>query len=212
MSPTSFDRVDQHASRVLEAVRHAGPASCNGVAGSWARCLNVHHLDPRRGGRPTVLDSLALEARRARMADVIECARYEMTTLYQQLGDPESAVVLTDMDGVIVQMVISPEFDSVVRPLGLEEGAIWSEAEAGTNGMGTCAVEAGPVVVHQEDHFFTELTSLTCSAVPIHDPTGRLCAVLDVSSRSRTSPQHLLLLLGMTARMVENRLIETASG
>ena len=208
MSPSHIEPAD-HAHRVIEAVRRAGQATAGGaVAGSWARCLNVHHLDPRQAGRPPVLGSAELEARRARMADVIECARFEMTTLYQQLGDPECAVVLTDMDGVIVQMVISPEFDSVVRPLGLEDGAVWSEAEAGTNGMGTCAAEAGPVVVHQDEHFFTEFTSLTCSAVPIHDPTGRLCAVLDVSSRSPTSPQHLLLLLGMTTRMIENRLIE----
>ena len=45
------------------------------------------------------------------MAAVIDCARYEMTTLFQQLGDPEMAVVLTDTDGVILHMVTSPDFE-----------------------------------------------------------------------------------------------------
>ena len=56
------------------------------------------------------------------MAAVIDCARYEMTTLYQQLGDPELAVVLTDTDGVILHMVTSQDFERVVQPLGLQVG------------------------------------------------------------------------------------------
>src|SRR5690349_22029916 len=45
-------------------------------------------------------------------------------------------------------------FRSIVQPLGLEIGAVWSEAECGTNGMGTCVAEAGPVVVQKrsEEH------------------------------------------------------------
>jgi transcriptional regulator of acetoin/glycerol metabolism len=143
------------------------------------------------------------------MADVIDCARYEMTTLYQQMGDPESAVVLTDVQGVILYMVCSQEFERMAQPLGLEVGAVWSEAEAGTNGMGTCAAEARPVVVQQTDHFLSQYTGLTCSAVPIYDPEGEMTAVLDVSSSSTQAQQHLLVLLGMTARMIENRLMDT---
>jgi sigma-54 dependent transcriptional regulator, acetoin dehydrogenase operon transcriptional activator AcoR len=155
-----------------------------------------------------VLGSTDLPTRLRRMAAVIDCARYEMTTLYQQLGDPELAVVLTDTDGVILHMVTSQEFERLAQPLGLEVGAVWSEAEVGTNGMGTCVVEAGPVVVQQADHFLSQYTGLTCSAVPIHDPAGQMTAVLDVSSRSVQPQKHLLLLLGMTARMIENRLID----
>ncbi|HKX40625.1 MAG TPA: sigma-54-dependent Fis family transcriptional regulator, partial [Burkholderiaceae bacterium] len=43
---------------------------------------------------------------------------------------------------------------------------------------------------------------------PVYDPSGEIAAVLDVSSRSRHMQQHLLVLLGMTARMIENRLID----
>ncbi|MBL8304220.1 MAG: sigma-54-dependent Fis family transcriptional regulator, partial [Ideonella sp.] len=144
----------------------------------------------------------------ARIADVIDCARYEMTTLYQQLGDPDSAVVLTNTDGVILHMVSSPEFERNAAPLGLQVGAVWSEAEAGTNGMGTCVAAAAPIAVRLDEHFFTQYAQLTCSAVPVYDPAGEMCAVLDVTSRSQMSQQHLLVLLGMTARMIENRLID----
>ncbi len=200
---------DRHADHVLDVVRSGFHDQSNDlVMRSWSRCLNEYRLHPDKPRSPTVVARVALEERRARHADVIDCARYEMTTLYQQLADNESAVVLTDTDGVIIHMVSSPEFAAEVGPLGLRAGGTWSELEAGTNGMGTCLVAARPVAVRREDHFFTQFTQLTCSAVPVFDPSGNIVAVLDVSSRSSQMQQHLLVLLGMTARMIENRLID----
>ena len=203
------DPADRHADRIFDVVRTGfGEQTNDVVMRSWSRCLNEYRLHPDKPHQPTVLARVALEERRASRADVIDCARYEMTTLYQQLADHESAVVLTDTDGVIVHMVSSPEFAAEVAPLGLREGGTWSETEAGTNGMGTCIASASPVSVRREDHFFTQFTQLTCSAVPVFDPSGRIVAVLDVTSRSSLMQQHLLVLLGMTARMIENRLID----
>ena len=199
----------EHAHRIIEVVqRGALSLTSEAVAQSWARCMNEHGLDPRQRRRPPVLGGDEMPGRRSRMADVIDCARYEMTTLYQQMGDPQSAVVLTDTQGVILHMVSSQEFERMAQPLGLEVGAVWSEKEAGTNGMGTCVAEAQPVVVQQTDHFLSQYTGLTCSAVPIYDPQGCMTAVLDVSSSSSQAQQHLLVLLGMTARMIENRLMD----
>ena len=199
----------RHTDRIFEVVRGGvhEPAK-DVVAESWRRCLNDYQLHPDKPRMPSFLARVELEEHRARCADVIACARYEMTTLYQQLGDAESAVVLTDTNGVIVHMVSSPEFASQVGPLGLRVGGVWSETEAGTNGMGTCLAAAGPVTVQRDDHFFTQFTQLTCSAVPVFDPSGDIAAVLDVTSRSSLMQQHLLVLLGMTARMIENRLID----
>ena len=200
---------DRHADRIFDVVRTGfGEETNEVVMRSWSRCLNEYRLHPDKPHQPTVLARVALEERRARRADVIDCARYEMTTLYQQLADHESTVVLTDTDGVILHMVSSPEFAAEVAPLGLREGGTWSETEAGTNGMGTCLASASPVSVRREDHFFTQFTQLTCSAVPVFDPSGHIVAVLDVTSRSSLMQQHLLVLLGMTARMIENRLID----
>ncbi len=199
----------EHTSRILRVVNGGLSADApDELARSWRRCVNDYHLHPDRPREPAVLARDALEDRRERMADVIDCARHEMTTLYQQLADPASAVVLTDTDGVIVHMVAAPDFAAEAAPLGLRNGVIWSEAEAGTNGMGTCLVAGQPVAIRQEDHFFTQFSQLTCSAVPVFDPAGKIAAVLDVTSHSGLMQQHLLVLLGMTARMIENRLID----
>jgi transcriptional regulator of acetoin/glycerol metabolism len=202
-------QADRHADRVLDVVRRGFHEEGNDlVTRSWSRCLNVYQLDPGRPRDPVVITSADLLNRRSQHADVIECARYEMTTLYQQLADPESAVVLTDTDGVIVHMVSSPEFAAEAEPMGLRPGGRWGEAEAGTNGMGTCLAAAHPISVRRDEHFFSHFTQLTCSAVPVFDPAGEIIGVLDVTSRSSLMQQHVLVLLGMTARMIENRLID----
>ena len=206
-----------HAHRILDAVQRSlhgglapdlGTSISDAVASSWIRCIQDYRLHPEHLARPPVLTSAELNARCERLADVIDCARHEMTTLFQQLGDPTTAVVLTDPDGVIVHLVTSPDFERELAPFGFQVGGVWSEAEAGTNGMGTCLAAARPVAVRREDHFFTEFTDLTCSAVPIRDPSGRVAAALDVTSRSAQMQQHALVLLGMTARMIENRLLD----
>lgn len=200
---------DRHADRILALVGRASVDTAgDAVAKSWNRCVNEYRLDPARRQEPAFINRVELEERRERCADVIACARYEMTTLYQQLADSDTAVVLTDTEGVIVHMVAAPEFSAQVGPLGLRPGGMWSETAAGTNGMGTCLAAAGPVTVRRDDHFFTQFTELTCSAVPVYDPSGEIAAVLDVTSRSSMLQQHLLVLLGMTARMIENRLID----
>ena len=198
-----------HVHRIYDVVDHGSRGETSDlVASSWMRCLREYQLDPTCPRRPSVLAEAELAAHQARSADIIECAKLEMTTLYQQLGDRELPVVLVDTDGVILHMVAAPNFSRDVAEVGFRVGAVWSEAEIGTNGMGTCLVAQEPVAVRQHEHFFVEYTGLTCSAVPIFDPGGVLVAVLDVTSRSQLMQQHSLVLLGMTAQMIENRLLD----
>ncbi|MCX8003596.1 MAG: sigma-54-dependent Fis family transcriptional regulator [Burkholderiaceae bacterium] len=203
--------VDAHLDRILAVVRHglSGGETSEVVARSWSRCINDYHLDPTTLRIPPILMGAEFRQRCARSEDVIECAKLEMTSLYQQLNDQDCAVVLAGADGVILHMVSSPLFARDVASLGFRVGAVWSEREAGTNGMGTCVEVAGPVAVCRTDHFFPHYSSLTCSAVPVYDQNGTLAAVLDVTSRSRLLQQHSLVLLGMTAQQIENRLLDT---
>jgi len=206
MASVTMREAGEHAHRILEAVRQgAARASADeAVARSWTRCLNEHRLHPDRPHRPPVLAPAELAARQARLADVIDCARHEMATLHQQLGDAECAVVLTDTDGVILHMVSSSAFAADVTALGFHVGAVWSEAEAGTNGMGTALVDERPVLVHADEHFMHANHFLTCQASPILDPRGNILGVLDVSGDRRGYHPHTMGLVKMSARMIEN--------
>ncbi|WP_354687659.1 sigma-54-dependent Fis family transcriptional regulator [Cupriavidus necator] len=207
---TSVRSASSHVAEILNVVNNqlCTRETSALVTRSWARCLRDFQLDPAQQRIPSVLTQPEFNARRDRMSDLISCAKLEMTTLYQQLADPELAVVLTDADGVIMHMVSSTAFSQDVEPLGFRVGALWSEREAGTNGMGTCLVEGEPVAVRQDEHYFAQYTSLTCSASPLFDDSGKLIGVLDVTSRSPLLQQHSLVLVGMSRQMIENRLLD----
>ncbi|MDR5857197.1 sigma-54-dependent Fis family transcriptional regulator [Caballeronia sp. LZ062] len=207
---SSLADVDTHVREVLNIVNNplATRRASDSVAQSWMRCLTEFHLDPGRFVMPPVLTSRELTERREAASDLIACSKLEMTTLYQQLADPELAVVLVDADGVIVHQVSSVPFGEAVAADGLRVGALWSEREAGTNGMGTCLIERECIAVCQHEHFYPRYTSLTCSAAPIFDERGTIAGVLDVTSRSKLLQQHSLVLVGMSRQMIENRLID----
>jgi transcriptional regulator of acetoin/glycerol metabolism len=195
---SSLADVDTHVREVLNIVNNplAARRASDSVAQSWLRCLTEFRLDPGRFVMPPVLAQHELNERREAASDLIACSKLEMTTLYQQLADPELAVVLVDADGVIVHQVSSVPFGEAVAADGLRVGAMWSEREAGTNGMGTCLIERDCIAVCQHEHFYPRYTSLTCSAAPIFDERGTVVGVLDVTSRSKLLQQHSLVLVG----------------
>ncbi len=209
----SCQALKEHDSRVSEIMRQRAPRfgrfdPSEAIIRSWTRCIEDHGLRPEAWRAPPVLTSAELAARREPLADLIGCAKLEMATLYQQLGDAELAVVLTDADGVILHLVSSTEFAEEVEDWGFCVGAVWSEREAGTNGMGTCLAEGEAIAVRQHEHFFSRYTGLTCSAAPVLDERGSLVGALDVTSRSQLLQQHSLVLVGMSRQMIENQLLD----
>lgn len=188
-------------SRGVMNATEVGPA----IARSWNRCVRDFGLDPVRDEPVVVLDSQELKDRQEPLESLRMIAQGEMATLYQQLSGSGFSVLLTDRDGVVLDYLGDPTFSDAAKQCGMMEGALWSEQYQGTNGMGTCAIEKRPVLVHHHEHFLARNIGLTCSAAPIFDHEGGLLAVLDASSFSHLAQQHTLVLVNMSAQMIENR-------
>jgi transcriptional regulator of acetoin/glycerol metabolism len=176
------------------------------VKRSWLRCLDEYGLDPESTADPVVVSRQELLARKERNFDLTSFADAEMAHLQQQLAGSGHSIILTDCDGVLLSYYGDLSFRQAASRTGLLPGAVWSERHGGTNGMGTCLAEAVPVIVHREQHFFTRNIGLTCCAAPIFDHSGQLVAVLDASGESDRAQQHTLVLVNMSAQMIENRL------
>ncbi|RCX30200.1 sigma-54-dependent Fis family transcriptional regulator [Thioalbus denitrificans] len=177
----------------------------NHITQSWRRCVEDHGLHPADRREPVVLERGELLQRQERCDRLLDIARTEMTSLYQQVAGSGYAILLTDRDGVVLNFVGDPLFTEAAARSGMHAGAVWSEAAQGTNGMGTCLVEQRPLVIHHREHFLAHHTGLTCSAAPIFDPHGEMLAVLDASSESSLAQQHTMVLVNMSAQMIENR-------
>lgn len=175
------------------------------IARSWNRCVHEFGLDPARDEPVVVLERRELKDRQEPLERLRAIAQGEMATLYQQLAGSGFSVLLTDKEGVVLDFLGDPSFTETAAQCGMLEGALWSERYQGTNGMGTCAIEQRPLLVHHNEHFLSRNVGLTCSAAPIFDHEGGLLAVLDASSFSHMAQQHTLVLVNMSAQMIENR-------
>jgi transcriptional regulator of acetoin/glycerol metabolism len=174
---------------------------------SWRRCLNDFNLDPAVDYQPTVVDQTRIKDLQAEHDELVQIARAEMDSLYEQISGSGYALLLADTSGVILCEKIDPTLKRMFVQAGLVVGAQWSEQREGTNGIGTCAAESRPITIHQSDHFRSRHIGLSCSAAPIHDPYGRVIAVLDASSVSaeggRESQMHTIALVNASARLIE---------
>jgi transcriptional regulator of acetoin/glycerol metabolism len=201
----------QHAATVLGFVRGAGkPQQYNissAIAASWRRCMLEYSLDPCDEQPPVVLDGPALRDYRDRHEHLIQVASAEIDWLYEHIAMSGCALLLADAGGIVLYEKADPDALRVFRRSGLALGADWSESRQGTNGMGTCIAENGPVIVHREDHFRACHIGLSCAAAPIHDPSGSLVAVLDASTMrphgTRDSQTHIMALVRLSAKLIE---------
>ena len=176
------------------------------VKRSWLRCLTQYHLDPQSQREPFVLPRQERLARKEQNLELVSFADTEMAHLYHQLAGSGYSIILTDRDGVLLDYYGDLSFRNAAFRTGLVLGAVWSEEHGGTNGMGTCLFERAPLIVHRDQHFFSRNTGLTCCAAPIFDYQGDLVAVLDASGESDRAQQHTLVLVNMSAQMIENRM------
>jgi len=134
-----------------------------------------------------------------------------MTTLYEQIINTHSMVLLTDCTGVIVYSIGDQDVSEKAAQVALAPGVQWSEQSKGTNAIGTAIAEERPTRVHGDEHFLLANKFLTCSASPILDPDGKVMGVLDVTGDQRNFHGHTMALVRLSAEMIENQIFRSTA-
>lgn len=180
--------VDESLSRSWERSRHAGLSPVDGL------------IEP-----PLCADG---ELRQALSAehDFLAQARPVMDFVFGQMRDSGSLVVLSDARGLLLHSLGDADFLSRAELVSLRPGALWHEADRGTNAIGTALAERRAVVIHGAEHYLERNSFLTCSAAPVFGPAGQLRGVLDISGDQRSRHPHTFALVRSAARMIEDRL------
>jgi len=159
----------------------APPAPRDLVAESWRRCTV-------QGVRP---DGSRLPPLRGTSAELAACRRTHplavVLPLFRELlgagaADDGHVFAVADADGTLLWV----EGDSATRARGermhFTEGAVWSEARAGTNAPGTALELGRPVQIVTGEHYSSAVHAWSCAAAPVRDPsTGRVLGVVDLS-------------------------------
>lgn len=137
---------------------------------------------------------------------LLQHATPAMETLYEQIANTHSMVLLTSANGLVLHSLGDSDFLEKASQVALTPGADWSEKSNGTNAIGTALREEQAIIVHGGEHYMNANKFLTCSCAPISDPYGQLIGALDVTSDHRSFHQHTMALVRMSAQMIENHM------
>ncbi len=129
-----------------------------------------------------------------------------METLYDQIVNTHSMVLLTSAKGLVLHSLGDTDFLERASQVALTPGMDWSEKSKGTNAIGTALTEEEALTVHGGQHYMNAHKFLTCSASPIFDPYGQVIGALDVTGDHRSYHRHTLALVRMSAQMIENHM------
>jgi sigma-54 dependent transcriptional regulator, acetoin dehydrogenase operon transcriptional activator AcoR len=180
--------VDESLSRSWERSRHAGLSPIDALSepplcadGELRQALGAEH-------------------------DFLAQARPVMDFVFGQMRDSGSLVVLSNARGLLLHSLGDADFLSRAERVSLRPGALWNEADRGTNAIGTALAERRAVVIHGAEHYLERNGFLTCSAAPVFGPAGQLRGVLDISGDHRSRHPHTFALVRSAARMIEDRL------
>ncbi len=202
-----------HEAAVAAALAKGGAARSS-VLASWKRSANVHGLDPSHRTRRDRLTEAELRALLDRLGPLVQAAGPTLDRLFQAVGTLGGCVILASDEGIPVDRRGRSAHDREFQENGLWTGTVWSEAAAGTNGIGTCLAEGRAVTIHRDQHFLSANIGLSCSSAPVHDAEGKLIAVLDVSTAGTATSEALAGLIsnavGDAVRRIESDLFHAA--
>jgi signal transduction histidine kinase len=203
---------------------------------SWERLLADGALGPElppgatAGLRPTIVESwrrsLATGLDPTDLLAPIEADESEVVerwfehplgslthVLTEQLGkvaeESRSVVVVTDASGLILHRIGDEWLKERAVEMNLVEGARYSEAADGTNGIGTALATDQAYQVFAFEHFNERHHEWICSGAPVHDPvSGETIGLIDLSSLWKVANPRSLELVATAARTIEQRLME----
>jgi hypothetical protein len=180
------------------------------IADSWRRCTAAG-FDAQHGLAPIALAGDEASERWARSP--LAAAEGVLRELLSDVrAEGEQVLLVCDSDGTLLWIDGDERMLHDATGVHLMRGARWSEAEAGTNAMGTALAVDHSLQVFSAEHFATPVHGWTCSAAPLHHPvSGELLGVLDLSGPLQTAHPHSLALVTAAARMVEAVLLREAA-
>jgi len=177
------------------------------IADSWQRS-SAAGVDPS-GDRlaPVLADEDETSARwevhplRAAVPLIREC-------LAPIADETAHLIVVSDAEGLLLWISGNARVRlDAADSMNFTEGAVWSEAGAGTNAIGTALAADHAVQVFAAEHFNEVVQRWTCSAAPVHDPdSGELLGVIDITGLMRAQHPHTLAIALTTAHAVESDL------
>jgi transcriptional regulator of acetoin/glycerol metabolism len=157
------------------------------IVDSWQRSLATG-LDPTNSLAPIEADESEVHERW--LEHPLGSLTHVLTELLRGVAEESRSVVaVTDESGLVLNRMGEEWLkERVAEQNHLVEGARWSEAADGTNGIGTALVADHAFQVFASEHFNERHHQWICSGAPVHDPvSGQTIGLIDLSSLWKTA-------------------------
>ncbi|MCX8996576.1 GAF domain-containing protein [Rhizobiaceae bacterium BDR2-2] len=195
-----------HADRVYSIARQNSAAASSPIVASWRRCMTMHNLAPEEPRDPLRLSGNELEEARRRSTALVCEAQDELDRLFLTVGKAGCCLVLSDEAGAILEQRSSAGDERDFHRLGLGQGAVWSEASVGTNGIGTALADERSVMIYRDQHFLSSNVRLSCATAPVRDHRGQIAAAIDISTCRDDVSEMTLSILAQAVRDAATRI------
>ncbi|HYZ64689.1 MAG TPA: GAF domain-containing protein, partial [Acetobacteraceae bacterium] len=146
----------------------------NFVVSSWMRSRD-YGIDPNGRAAPFAASGGQIDELREGNRVLLSAAHDIFECTSDLLIGARSIMVLTDMNGIVLQVAGDHRTRDEGESIHLALGGHWHEDRIGTNGIGTAIATGGPAQVHAAEHFCEGIKSWTCAACPIFESgTGKI--------------------------------------
>jgi transcriptional regulator of acetoin/glycerol metabolism len=197
---------NQHSDKVYQLAQEKSAGANSPITASWRRCLTRYGLTPEVNRGPVRLTEQEFQEAFSRSGHLVEEASSELDWLFGMVGKAGCCLVLTDSDGMVLERRGISSEDKDFRDLGLWTGALWSEASAGTNGIGTALADGRMVTIFREQHFLSANIGLSCASAPVRDHKGQIVAAIDISTARRDANEMIMPVLAQAAKDSASRI------
>lgn len=144
--------------------------------------MDSYHLDPAQEWSADVLSGAEFRHVSMQSALLLRTAIPETRRLFELVRGLGLMVVLADHEATVLTRCFDESHVSICRRIHLQEGAMWSETAAGTNGLGTALMDEAPVALNQGEHWRYCFSMIASYAAPIFDARGGLSGALALST------------------------------
>ena len=173
------------------------------IVESWRRSLATG-LDPTDSLAPIEADESEVLERW--LEHPLGSLTHVVTEQLRKLAEESRGmVVVTDASGLVLHRVGDERLKERAAEMNLVEGARYSEAADGTNGIGTALAADRAFQVFAFEHFNERHHEWVCSGAPVHDPvSGQTIGLIDLSSLWKVAHPRSLELVTTAARTIEH--------
>ncbi|SFE39294.1 Transcriptional regulator of acetoin/glycerol metabolism [Bacillus sp. OV194] len=172
---------------------------------SWHRCKDVK-VDPYLTKGRHILSQQELLHHKKKSSFFLEAAQPHITRMKEAIHELGMMALLIDSEGYVLSLTGSRKIIADASKINFIEGVKWTEEEVGTNAIGTALQTKEAVFVSGTEHYSIASHQWSCSAVPVHDPEGRILGVLNVSCPVDSAHPYMLGVVASVSQAIEQEL------